>query len=154
LFDISVAGSARDGRRQGGKTMAHGEGSGGKGGHRVVTVPGTQRVRVEIDGVTVADSRRPVLLYETGLPVRFYLPEADVDLTLFEPTDTHTTCPFKGLASYYTYRGDGTQPARTDVAWCYEDPIPAAVAIKGHLCFYDTTARITVDGDVPPAPGA
>jgi uncharacterized protein (DUF427 family) len=132
--------------------MAHGDNASGSGGHQVVTVPGTQHVTVEIDGTVVADSRNPVLLYETGIPVRFYLPPADVDLTLFESTDTHTTCPFKGLASYRTYRGDATRPARPDVAWSYEDPIPAAAAIKGHLSFYDTVAHITVDGAVPDAP--
>ena len=132
--------------------MAHGDNPAGNGGHRIITVPGTQHVTVEIDGTVVADSRRPVLLYETGIPVRFYLPPDDVDLTLFEPTDTRTTCPFKGLASYRTYRGDGTGPARADVAWSYQDPIPAAAAIKGHLSFYDTTARISVEGEVPPPP--
>jgi uncharacterized protein (DUF427 family) len=128
--------------------MAHGD-SGDGSGHRVVTVPGTQHVTVEIDGKVVADTRRPVLLYETGIPVRFYLPPDDVDLTLFDSTDTHTTCPFKGLASYWTYRGETAGQERVDVAWAYEEPIPAAAGIKGHLSFYDTVARVSVEGDVP-----
>ena len=130
--------------------MAHGERGGG--GHRVVAVPGTQRVRVEIDGVRVAESERPVLVYETGIPVRFYLPSDDVDLTLFEPSDTHTTCPFKGIASYRTLSAADGRPARPDVVWSYEDPIPAVAAIKGHLSFYDTAARISVEGEVPAEP--
>ncbi|MDI5967657.1 DUF427 domain-containing protein [Streptomyces sp. SL13] len=132
--------------------MAHGENTNGSTGHTVTAVPGTQRITVEIDGRTVADSRRPVLVYETGIPVRFYLPPDDVDLTLFDATDTHTTCPFKGLASYWTLRGDDTHPARPDVAWAYEDPIPVVSGIKGHLSFYDTVAQVTVEGEVPPAP--
>ncbi len=131
--------------------MAHGD-SGDRGGHRVVAVPGAQHVTVEIDGAVVAETRRPVLVYETGIPVRLYLPAEDVDLTRFEASDTRTTCPFKGLASYWTYRGDGTAPAREDVVWSYQDPIPSVLAIKGHLSFYDTVARLTVEGDVPAAP--
>ncbi len=131
--------------------MPHGERSGQ--GHNVVAVPGTQRVTVEIDGRTVADSRNPILVYETGLPVRYYLPPQDVDLTLFEPTDTHTTCPFKGIASYWTYRGDGAADTpRADVVWAYEDPIATVAAIKGHLSFYDTVADISVQGQAPQAP--
>lgn len=131
--------------------MAHGDNSGGRQGHDVAAVPGGQHVRVEIDGQLVADSHDPVLVYETGIPVRFYLPARDVDLTRFESTDTQTTCPFKGLASYWTYRGeDGTE--RADVVWAYEDPIPSVAAIKGHLSFYDTVAKVSVDGEVPQTP--
>ena len=130
--------------------MAHGMKAGS--GHTVTAVPGTQRVTVEIDGRTVADSRHPVLVYETGLPVRFYLPPQDVELGLFDATDTHTTCPFKGRASYWTLRAEDGRPAREDVVWSYEDPIPTVAGIKGHLSFYDTVASITVEGEVQQAP--
>ncbi len=132
--------------------MAHGDPTGRKQGHLVTAVPGTQHVRVTIDGQVVAESQHPVLVYETGIPVRYYLPPRDVDLTLFEPTDTHTTCPFKGIASYWTYRGEDGGQARPDVVWAYEDPIPAVAAIKGYLSFYDTVADISVEGEAPPAP--
>ncbi|MFI6581739.1 DUF427 domain-containing protein [Embleya sp. NPDC050493] len=122
-------------------------------GHLVTTVHSTQTVTVEIDGEIVARSERPVVLFETGLPIRYYLPPDDVELTRFEPTDTHTTCPFKGEASYWTYLGNGDTGPRADVAWEYPDPIDAVPAIAGHLCFYDTVARITVEGE-PPAPPA
>ena len=59
-------------------------------------------MRVLIDGVVVADSHRPWLLFETGLPVRYYLPKVDVRMDLLEPTDSHTYCPYKGTASYWT----------------------------------------------------
>ncbi|MDT3399087.1 DUF427 domain-containing protein [Streptomyces sp. B1866] len=113
--------------------------------HRVEVVPGSQHVTVSIDGRVVAESGRPLLVYETGLPVRYYLPPQDVDLTLFQPTGTRTTCPFKGEAAYWTYVGpDGD--TRPDVAWAYPEPIDAVAAIKGHLSFYDTVADIAVDG--------
>ncbi|MFE2672731.1 DUF427 domain-containing protein, partial [Streptomyces hygroscopicus] len=80
--------------------------TGSGGGHRVAVERGSQHVTVTIDGRVVAESDRPLLVHETGLPVRYYLPPQDVDLTLFEPTDTHTTCPFKGEAAYWTYRGE------------------------------------------------
>ncbi|MEU6344711.1 DUF427 domain-containing protein [Streptomyces sp. NPDC046977] len=107
-------------------------------GHTVTAVPGTQHVTVEIDGQVVADTRRPLLVHETGLPVRYYIPPEDVDLARFRPTDTHTTCPFKGLASYWSF-GD-----HTDVAWAYPEPIATVPEIKDHLSFYDTIAEIKV----------
>jgi uncharacterized protein (DUF427 family) len=61
---------------------------------RVDILASSRHVRVEIDGVTVADSHRPVILYETGLPPRYYLPMSDVRLELLRPTDTHTSCPY------------------------------------------------------------
>ncbi|GAA1915114.1 DUF427 domain-containing protein [Streptantibioticus ferralitis] len=122
-------------------------------GHRVAAVPSSQHVRVEIDGRVVAETRRPVLVYETGMKVRYYLPPEDVDLTLFEPTDSHTTCPFKGVASYWTYVGDGERSkAHTDVVWAYQDPIPNVEQIKGHLSFYDTVALVAVEGEAPADP--
>ncbi len=120
-------------------------------GHRVTAVPGSQHVRVEINGRVVADSQRPVLVHETGHKVRYYLPPEDVDLTLFESTDTQTTCPFKGVASYWSYVGDGDR-AHADVVWSYQDPLPSVQAIKGHLSFYDTVALVAVDGEPPAAP--
>lgn len=131
--------------------MAHGD-SGNARGHRVAAVPSRQHVTVEIDGRVVADSHEPVLVHETGIPVRYYLPAKDVDLSLFEASDTHTTCPFKGVASYLTYRGDGRGTPRPDVVWSYEEPIPVVAAIKGLLSFYDTVAEVCVEGEAPPAP--
>src|SRR5438093_225747 len=100
--------------------------------HRVDVVRGAQSVRVEIDGQVVAESSRPVLVYETGLPVRYYLPPEDVDLELFEPSATHTTCPYKGEAAYWSYRGaEGGKGARADIVWAYPDPIGSVAEIKG-----------------------
>ncbi|MGW2020391.1 DUF427 domain-containing protein [Streptomyces sp. NPDC001927] len=123
-------------------------------GHRVVAVHASQTVRVVIGGRTVATSDRPVLVHETGLPVRYYLPPEDVDLTLFDPSETRTTCPYKGEAAYWSYRGDdpAATPAHPDVAWSYLDPIDAVPEIKGYLSFYDTVAEVDVTGPAPESP--
>lgn len=122
-------------------------------GHTVKTVRTAQTVTVEIDGQVVARSTRPVALYETGLPVRYYLPSEDVRGELFEASDTRTTCPFKGEAAYWTYTGPsgGSAARRADVAWSYPTPIDGVTDIAGHLSFYDNAAHITVEGE-PAAP--
>ncbi|SCD72483.1 Uncharacterized conserved protein, DUF427 family [Streptomyces sp. Termitarium-T10T-6] len=111
------------------------------GGHRIETSTVPHHVRVDIDGRTVAESRYPVLLRETGLPDRYYLPPGDVRFDLLEPSALHTTCPVKGVASYWTLRaGTGERP----VAWAYPDPVPGAAAIAGHLAFSPEFADVTV----------
>ncbi|MEV3988900.1 DUF427 domain-containing protein [Streptomyces sp. NPDC049837] len=101
-------------------------------GHRITIEQGTDLVRVVHDGQVVAESRRPLLLRETGYPVRYYLPVTDVRMDLLSPSETHTYCPFKGTASYWSL------PGAKDAAWAYPDPKPDVAAIKDHLCFYET----------------
>jgi uncharacterized protein (DUF427 family) len=103
--------------------------------------PIDQRVTVVVDGETVADSTRAVLLREQGVPVpRYYLPRDDVRMDLLEPTDSSTRCSRKGVASYWSVRvGDALH---ADLAWSYEDPIPGAEAIAGLLAFYNERAEI------------
>jgi uncharacterized protein (DUF427 family) len=114
-------------------------------GHTVTIHPTDRHVEVHVDGVLVAESDRPLRLEETGLPDRWYLPREDVQLDRFRPTSFHTTCPFKGEASYWTLELDGT--THDGIVWGYEDPIPAAEAIRGHLSFYPDRATVTVDGE-------
>jgi uncharacterized protein (DUF427 family) len=113
--------------------------------HRVDALRSSRHVRVEIDGRTVAESYRPVAVFETGLPVRYYLPPEDVDLLSFEATETRTHCPYKGEASHWSYRGEDG-PARPDVVWSYQDPLPAVPQIEGYLAFYEQYAAVVVDG--------
>ncbi|WP_407562543.1 DUF427 domain-containing protein [Streptomyces sp. 184] len=113
--------------------------------HRVDAVRSARHVRVEIDGQVVAESHRPLAVFETGLPAQFYLPPQDVRLDLFARTDTRTGCPYKGFASYRTYRGQGT-PERADVAWSYEDPVHEVAPLAGYVAFYDSVADVVVDG--------
>ncbi|MEV8567835.1 DUF427 domain-containing protein [Streptomyces sp. NPDC051322] len=101
-------------------------------GHRITIEQGTDHVRVVREGQTLAESRRPLLLHETGLPVRYYLPPADVRTELLTPSETHTHCPFKGDASYWSL------PGAADLVWAYPEPKPEVAEIKDHFCFYDT----------------
>jgi uncharacterized protein (DUF427 family) len=110
-------------------------------GHTVTIHPTDAHVEVHVAGEKVAESDRPLRLEETGLPDRWYLPAEDVDLERFRKTTFHTTCPFKGEASYWSIgEHDG-------IAWTYEAPIEAAKAIQGHLAFYPDRATVTVDGE-------
>jgi uncharacterized protein (DUF427 family) len=112
-------------------------------GHVVETAAGEQHVQIEINGKLVAESRRPIVLTETNLPVRYYIPPQDVNFDLLVPTDTHTRCPYKGIASYWSFRDGGAMP---DLAWAYPEPIPEVTSIKDHLAFYGDDVTIVVDG--------
>jgi uncharacterized protein (DUF427 family) len=113
-------------------------------GHTVTITPADQHVEVRVDGELIAESDRPVLLDETGLPRRFYLHPDDVRMDLLKPTTFQTTCPFKGAASYWSLELNGT--SHDGIAWGYQDPIPGATGIEGLLCFYPDRAEVTVDG--------
>ncbi|MER5991624.1 MULTISPECIES: DUF427 domain-containing protein [Streptomyces] len=118
---------------------------------RVDAVPSSRHVRVEIEGTVVADTRSPVLLFETSLPTRYYLPRQDVRLDLFEATDHSTRCPYKGTADqYWSWRGGGAVPP--DLVWSYPDPLPAVAAIRGRLAFFNEAVDLTVDGERLPRP--
>ncbi len=113
-------------------------------GHTVTITQGTEHVEVRLGDQLLAESDRPLLLDETGLPRRYYLPPEDVRMELLSPTTFHTTCPFKGEASYWSVQvGDEVQDG---IVWSYEDPIEAASDIAGHLSFYPERVTITVDG--------
>lgn len=116
-------------------------------GHRITTTPATVHVEVTLDGEKLAVSDRSVLLDETGLPTRYYLPREDVRIELLQPTDRHTTCPFKGQASYWSVQTDGK--VHDNLVWSYETPIPQAAEIAGLMCFYNERVELTVDGVRP-----
>lgn len=110
---------------------------------RVDALPSTRHVVVRVGGVVVADTHRPVLLFETGLPVRYYVRREDVDFTHLTPTDLHTRCPYKGIASYWSFRNGGTNAP--NLVWSYPAPLPAVAAIRNLLAFYPEAADISVD---------
>ncbi len=110
---------------------------------RVDTLHSSRHVQVQIDGVTVADTTRPVLLIETGLPVRYYIPQEDVRMDLLTPTGTHSRCPYKGQASYWTVAINGKP--YVDMVWGYLDPLPEIPKIKGLLSFYNEKVDMIVD---------
>jgi uncharacterized protein (DUF427 family) len=111
---------------------------------RVDILPSSRHVRIEIDGVTVAESSSPMLLFETGLPVRYYLPKPHVRLDLLEHTDTRTHCPYKGEAEYWSVRtGDAVH---ADIVWSYPTPLPESERVAGLVAFYDEKVDVYVDG--------
>ena len=101
-------------------------------GHTITIEQGTEHVRAVRDGQLLADTRRPLLLHETGYPVRYYLPPEDVRTELLTPSGTTSHCPFKGDASYWSL------PDAPDLVWGYEAPKAEVAQVKGHFCFYDT----------------
>jgi uncharacterized protein (DUF427 family) len=111
---------------------------------RVDTVHSSRHVRVKVDGQVVAETNRPVLLFETGLPTRYYIPKLDVRMDLLEATDTVTHCPYKGAASYWTLQVGGK--SYPDFVWSYPTPIPEIPKIENLLCFYNEKVDLYVDG--------
>lgn len=112
--------------------------------HRIDILRGSRHVEVIIDGVVVADSRRPTLLFETGLPTRYYLPLTDVRTDLLRQSASSTGCPHKGTASYWSLEVDGQ--LHEDVVWTYPLPLPESQAIAGLASFYNEKVDIRVDG--------
>lgn len=117
---------------------------------RIDILESSRHVRVEIDGVTVADSAQPALLFETGLPTRYYLPREDVNMDLLIPSETQTGCPYKGYASYYDVEIEGER--HHDLVWWYESPLAESRKIKGLLSFYNEKVDIYVDGELQDRP--
>ncbi|HZT67799.1 MAG TPA: DUF427 domain-containing protein [Acidimicrobiales bacterium] len=111
---------------------------------RVDTLRSSRHVQVLLKGELVAESRRPVLLFETYLPVRYYLPFADVRTDLFIASDLVTRCPYKGTARYWSASIDSE--VIPDVAWSYPDPIPENPKIKDLVCFFNERVTLVVDG--------
>jgi uncharacterized protein (DUF427 family) len=117
---------------------------------RVDILASSRHVRVEIDGVTVADSVRPHVLFETGLPPRYYLPLPDVRADLLVPSDTSSHCPYKGTAAYWSVdTGCGVHP---DLVWIYRAPLPESQKIAGLACFYHEKVDLYLDGERQPRP--
>ncbi|HEX9543178.1 MAG TPA: DUF427 domain-containing protein [Streptosporangiaceae bacterium] len=117
-------------------------------GHQITITPTGQHVEVTLNGEKLAESDRPVLLDETGLPTRYYLPREDVRTELLRPTSSETTCPFKGQASYWSVQVG--QEVYDDLVWSYETPIPQAKGIAGLMCFYTERVHLTIDGERQP----
>ena len=114
-------------------------------GHRITITPATNHVEITVDDTLVAESDRPVLLDETGLPTRYYLPRTDVREDLLVESASVTSCPFKGQARYWSVKLDDAEYA--DLAWSYEEPIPDAAGITGLVCFYNERVDMKIDGE-------
>ena len=101
---------------------------------RVDILASSRHLRVEIDGTAIAESTSPRLLFETGLPVRFYVPKTHVRMDLLQLSDKVTHCPYKGDANYYTVPIGGSKSV--NAVWTYEAPFAAVAEIEGHVAFY------------------
>ena len=112
---------------------------------RVDALRSSRRVRVELDGIVLAESASPVLVFETALPNRHYLPRTDVDFSHLERTDTVTRCPYKGLTTDYWSVRVG-ENLHEDLAWSYAYPTLALGPITGLVAFYDEKVDVFVDG--------
>ena len=111
---------------------------------RVDILPSSRHVRVELDGETIAESTSPRLLFETGLPVRYYLPKTHVRMDLLIPTETASHCPYKGEAEWWSVRVGDT--VHEDLAWSYPTTLPESQKVAGLVAFYNEKLDIYVDG--------
>ncbi|HXL89318.1 MAG TPA: DUF427 domain-containing protein [Streptosporangiaceae bacterium] len=112
---------------------------------RVDALRSTRTVRIELDGVVLAESSSPVMVFETGLPTRYYLNRTEVDFTHLLPAPTVTACPYKGRTSgYWSVAIGGT--VHQDLAWCYDFPTRQLLPIAGLIAFYNEKLDVIVDG--------
>jgi uncharacterized protein (DUF427 family) len=111
--------------------------------HRVDIRRSSRHLRIELDGRLLAETTRPTVLFETSLPTRYYLPREDLRVDV-APSSRRTYCPYKGEASYLSVE---TADGPRDLIWCYEDPLPDAMGIKGLVAFFDERVNVVVDGE-------
>jgi uncharacterized protein (DUF427 family) len=104
----------------------------------------SRHVRVEVDGVTIAESTSPRLLFETGVPVRYYLPKTHVRMELMQRDERVTQCPYKGQAESWSVRAG--ELLHENLAWCYPTPLPESQKIAGLMAFYNEKVDLFVGG--------
>ena len=112
--------------------------------HRIDVARSSRPVRVEADGEVIAESTRTRFLFETLLPVRYYFPREDVVADL-SPSDTVTSCAYKGRASYWS--PDVDSPSAPDLGWSYENPLHDALEVASHVAFFTERVDLFVDGE-------
>lgn len=117
---------------------------------RIDVVRCRRHVEVSLDGTVLADTHDALLLLETHLPPRYYLPPGDVDLSRLSPSDSRSTCAYKGHASYLS-TSDG-EAAGIDIAWTYPEPLDDALRVRDHIAFWNERTDIRVDGELQPRP--
>jgi uncharacterized protein (DUF427 family) len=113
--------------------------------HRVDILDSSRHVRISVLGEVVAETRRPKVIYETGLPPRWYIPREDIRADVLAESDKQTGCAYKGYASYWSVRVNGE--VETDLVWSYPEPRADAERIKGYLAFFNERIDLEVDGE-------
>ncbi|MCW2755142.1 MAG: hypothetical protein JWQ32_2553 [Marmoricola sp.] len=116
---------------------------------RILTRASDRKVAVSYRGTRLAESTRAVLLLETGLPPRWYLPREDLEAGLFVDSEHHTTCAYKGVASYLSLRDD---PRGRDLGWFYPNPLHDAAPVRDLVCFWSERTDLVLDGVAVPRP--
>jgi uncharacterized protein (DUF427 family) len=119
--------------------------------HRIDVLQSSRHVQIAIGGRTLAESRRPRLLFETGLPTRYYLPPSDVRLDLLQTSEHRTVCAYKGMTSRY-WAATMEDGSVRDVAWSYDAPAPECAGIARLVCFFNERIDLRVDGVHFPRP--
>ena len=113
--------------------------------HQITIRPADSRWQAWAEDTLLADSRSALVLAEKGYDEVVYFPQGDVRSELLAPLDVHTTCPFKGEASYFALAGDDKLER---IAWTYPETYEEVAAIAGHIAFYTTLLRVSrADGD-------
>ncbi len=116
---------------------------------RIDILQSSRTVTVTHNGVRLAHSTRPLILFETKLPPRYYLPVEDVDMDRLSPSTLTTQCPYKGTATYVSMNG------AENIAWRYDTPLAEVGRVAGRISFHPDQVTVTVDGEVlqePPPP--
>jgi len=118
---------------------------------RIDILSSHREVRVAIGSETVARTSRAQFLYETNLPVRYYIPKADVNCELLSASKKTSACPYKGTATYWSIKIGPDE--WTDIIWSYAEPLPECIRIKDYLCFYNELVdAIYLDGEIVEKP--
>ena len=118
---------------------------------RIDVLHSSRHVQVRIGDTLLAETHRPVLLFETGLPVRTYIPQTDVRLDLLAPSDHSTDCPYKGSGAQYWSVNAGGE-VHENLVWSYPFPTREALPIAGLVCFFDERVDMTIDGELQERP--
>lgn len=112
--------------------------------HRVELSAPDQSVEVTLSGAVIARTSGAIRLDESRYPARYYIPQADIDMTALTPVDHATHCPFKGDARYWTVSAGGETVENG--AWAYDDPFDECAPLKGYIAFYGEKFVQTVTG--------
>jgi uncharacterized protein (DUF427 family) len=118
--------------------------------HRIDILETSRHVKVSVEGELIAETSRSKVLFETGLPPRWYIPHEDVDSDLLVESEHTTGCAYKGFASYWSVRAGGVE--EDDLVWTYLEPRPEAEPIAGMLAFFNERVDLEIDGELQERP--
>jgi len=112
---------------------------------RIDILPSSRSIKVALDGTTLAETSNPLILLETSLRPRYYLPPTCVNWEVLRKSSTETYCPYKGKAGYWDVEVGGK--VSKDLVWFYQYPTAESALVAGHLCFYNEKVDVWVDGE-------